>query len=290
METNFKIPLLNEVAIVGKGYYTDYHKGYRKGKKISARINLDYALDLFDNAIPGLIDPNTYMVRINEIQIELCEYYTTIESRMIVNLFKKIMSSRISFFLKVDKSSNGVEILSYDNLKYWEYIIDDSIYDLYCVQYIDYFNYKESFTYVTELHIIEYDDDMNETDSFTYLEVMTDQIQDYWDFDIEKKIHLQKLESSCFTEVILTFEDGQEIFNLYMPLECLSNSILFTDYILNTEVRLSKQRKALRKISTYIIPTLDQISKMGEAYNEFLEWYLLCSGKFYFNEADEIIN
>ena len=290
METKFKIPLLNEVAIVGKGYYTDYHNGYKKGKKISARINLDYALDLFDNAIPGLIDPNTYMVRINEIQIELCEYYTTIESRMIVNLFKKIMSSRISFFLKVDKSSNGVEILSYDNLKYWEYIIDDSIYDLYCVQYIDYFNYKESFTYVTELHIIEYDDDMNETDSFTYLEVMTDQIQDYWDFDIEKKIHLQKLESSCFTEVILTFVDGKEIFNLYMPFECLSNSTLFTDYILNTEVRLAKQRKALRKISTYIIPTLDQIAKMGEAYNEFIEWYLPCSGKFYFNEADEIIN
>lgn len=290
MEKKFKIPLLNEVAIVGKGYYTDYHNGYKKGKKISARINLDYALDLFDNAIPGLIDPNTYMVRINEIQIELCEYYTTIESRMIVNLFKKIMSSRISFFLKVDKSSNGVEILSYDNLKYWEYIIDDCIYDLYCVQYIDYFNYKESFTYVTELLIIEYDDDMNETDSFTYLEVMTDQIQDYWDFEIDKKFHLQKLESSCFTEVILTFDFGQEIFNLYMPFERLSNSTLFTDYILNTEVRTPKRRKALRKISTYIIPTIDQASKLGEAFNEFMDWYLPCWGKFYFNEADEIIN
>ena len=287
METNFKIPLLNEPLLVGIGYYKDYLNGYKKGKKISARINMDYALDLFDNAVPGLIDPNTYIVRINEIQIELCEYYTTIESRMIVNLFKKIMSSRISFFLEVDKSSNGVEILSYDNLKYWEYIIDDSIYDLYCVHYIDYYNYKGCFTYVTELNIIEYDDDMNETDSFTYQEVMTDQIQDYWDFEIEKKIHRQKLESSCFTEVILTFDFGQEIFNLYMPYENLSNSTLFTDYILNTEVRTPKRRKALRKISTHIIPTIDQIDKIGEAFNEFMDWYLPCWGKFYFNETDK---
>jgi hypothetical protein len=284
METNFKIPLLNEPLLVGIGYYKDYLNGYKKGKKISARINLDYALELFDNALPGLIDPNTYLVRINQIQIELCEYYTTIESRMIVNLFKNIISFRISSFLEINKSSNGVEILSYDNLEYWEFIIDDSIYDLYCVQYIDYFNYKGCFTYVTELNIIEYDDDMNETDSFTYQEVMTDQIQDYWDFDIEKKIHHQKLDSNCFTEVILTFDFGQEIFNLYMPFERLSNSKLFTDYILNTEVRSSKRRKALRKISTYIIPTINQIDQIGEAYYEFLEWYLPCWGKFYFNE------
>jgi hypothetical protein len=287
METNFKIPLLNEPLLVGIGYYNDYLNGYKKGNKISARINLDYALDLFDNAVPSLIDPNTFMVRINEIQIELCEFYTTIESRMIVNLFKKIISSRLSSFLGVDIGSNGVEILSYDNLIYWEYIIDDSIYDLYCVEYIDYFNYKGVFTYVTELHIIEYDDDMNETDSFTYLEVMTDQIQDYWDVDIEKKIHLKKLESNCFTEVILTFDFGQEISNLYMPFERLSNSTLFSDYILNTEVRSSKRRKALRKISTYIIPTINQIDQIGEAYYEFLEWYLPCWGKFYFNEDDK---
>jgi hypothetical protein len=63
METNFKIPLLNEPLLVGIGYYNDYLNGYKKGNKISARINLDYALDLFDNAVPSLIDPNTFMVR-----------------------------------------------------------------------------------------------------------------------------------------------------------------------------------------------------------------------------------
>ena len=116
---------------------------------------------------------------------------------------------------------------------------------------------------------------------------MTDQIQDYWDFDIDKKVHLQKLESSCFTEVILTFDDGQMIFNLYIPFECLSNSTLFTDYILNSELRSSKLRKALRKLSTYIIPTIDQVAKLGEAYNVFIEWYMPCNGKFYFNEDDK---
>ena len=55
-------------------------------------------------------------------------------------------------------------------------------------------------------------------------------------------------------------------------------------------MRTPKRRKALRKISTYIIPTIDQVAKLGEAYNEFIEWYLPCWGKFYFNEADEIIN
>ncbi len=287
METNFKIPLLNEPLLVGIGYYKDYLNGYKKGKKISARINLDYALDLFDNAVPGLIDPNTYMVRINEIQIELCENYTTIESRMIVNLFKKIMSSKISSFLEVDKSSHGVKILSFDNIKYWEYIIDDSIYDLYSVQYIDYFHYKGCFTYVTELNIIEYDDDMNETDSFSYQEVMTDQIKDYWDFDIEQKIHLQKLDVSCVTNVILTFHNRQEIFNLYIPFEKLSDSISFTEFILDTEVGSDQRMNALRKISTNIIPAEDQIVKMGEAYNDFIDWYLPCNGKFYFNETDK---
>ena len=35
METNFKIPLLNEPLLVGIGYYKDYLNGYKKGKKIS---------------------------------------------------------------------------------------------------------------------------------------------------------------------------------------------------------------------------------------------------------------
>ena len=287
METNFKKPLLNELILVGTGYYNDYLDRYKKGKEISARINLDCALDLFDNAIPGLIDPNTYIVRINELQIELCEYYTPVESRMIVNLFKKIMSFRTSCIEEGEEIGLELDYVSINNIDQWDYLVGESIYDLCCVQFIDYFNYKGYFTYVTELHIIEYDDDMNETDSFTYLEVMTDQIQDYWDFDIDKKVHLQKLESSCFTEVILTFDDGQMIFNLYIPFECLSNSTLFTDYILNSELRSSKLRKALRKISTYIIPTIDQVAKLGEAYNVFIEWYMPCNGKFYFNEDDK---
>jgi hypothetical protein len=291
METNFKIPLLNEVSLLGIGYYTDYYKGYRKGTKISARFYIDYAIDLFESAISDLIDPDKFQVRINELQIELSEFYTIEESRMVINLFKKSISLRSKAHFKKEQINFGLDFLKIDNLKYWEYLVKETIYeDFLSVEYIEYFKYKNSYTYVIEFLYVEFNDDGEVIDESTGVEIMTDQIHDYWDFEIDKKIHLQKLEFSCFTEVILTFVDGQEIFNLYMPFERLSNSTLFTDYILNREVRTPKRRKALRKISTYIIPTIDQVAKLGEAYNEFIEWYLPCWGKFYFNEADEIIN
>lgn len=288
METKIEIPLLNEVSLYGSGYYIDYLKRYKKGKTISARFDIDEAFILFEKALPDLVDLNKFRVRIDELQTELLDHYTLEESRMVINLFKKSISLRSNAHFRKEKISIGYDIIKVDNIQYWEYIVNDTIYeDLLAVEYIEYFKYQNSYTYVTEFLYLEFNDDGEVIDESKGVEIMTDQIQDYWDFDIDKKIHLQKLEASCYTEVILTFDFGQEIFNIYMPFERLSNSMLFSDYILNTEVRTPKRRKALRKISTHIIPTIDQIDKIGEAFNEFMDWYLPCWGKFYFNEDDK---
>ena len=288
MDTKIEIPLLSEVSLYGSGYYIDYLKRYKNGKTISARFDIDEAFILFEKALPDLVDLNKFRVRIDELQTELLDHYTLEESRMVINLFKKSISLRSNAHFKKEKISIGYDIIKVDNIQYWEYIVNDTIYeDLLAVEYIEYFKYQDSFTYVIEFLYLEFNDDGEVIDEYNGVEIMTDQIKDYWDFDIDKKIHLQKLEASCFIEVILTFDFGQEIFNLYMPYEKLSNSTLFTDYILNTEVRTPKRRKALRKISTHIIPTIDQIDKIGEAFNEFMDWYMPCNGKFYFIETDK---
>lgn len=288
METKIEIPLLNEASLFGTEYYIDYLNRYKKGKTISARFDIDEAFILFEKALPDLVDPNKFRVRIDELQTELIDHYTLEESRMIINLFKKSISLRSTPHFRKEPICNGYDIIKVDNLQYWENIVNDTIYeDLLAVEYIEYFKFNNLYTYVTNLLYLEFNNDGEVIDEYNGVEIMTDQIQDYWDCDIDKKIHLQKLESSCLTEVILTFVDGQEIFNIYMPFEHLSNSTLFTDYILNKEVRTPKRRKALRKISTHIIPTTDQIDKIGEAFNEFMNWYLPCNGKFYFNETDK---
>jgi hypothetical protein len=280
METNFKIPYLNEEFLIDTSYNADYVREYKKGKKISARINIDDAVDLFEIARPGMLDPNRYINVINELQINLKEYYTEDESRMIVNLFKKIMSEKAAHHLEANKCAFSLEVLSINDLNFWDYLIDQSLYDINSVQHIDYFYYEDYLTYVAEINIIEYDTDMNVTDSFTFQEVLTDQIKDYWDFELD-----HKMEGACLTHVIFTFDESQEMATLYVPFEMLLTKETFLDQILRT--RLKSKKINLRKISTFIIQTPNQIEKMGMMYDEFISWYLACKGKFYFNEADK---
>jgi hypothetical protein len=280
METNFKIPYLNEEFLIDTSYNADYVREYKKGGKISARINIDDAVDLFEIARPGMLDPNRYINVINELQVNLMEYYTEDESRMIVNLFKKIMSEKAAHHLEANKCAFSLEVLSINDLNFWDYLIDQSLYDINSVQHIDYFYYKDYLTYVAEINIIEYDTDMNVTDSFTFHEVLTDQIKDYWDFELD-----HKMEGSCLTHVIFTFDESQEMATLYVPFEMLLTKETFLDQILRT--RLKSKKINLRKISTFIIQTPNQIEKMGMMYDEFISWYLACKGKFYFNEADK---
>jgi hypothetical protein len=280
METNFKIPYLNEEFLIDTSYNADYVREYKKGEKISARINIDDAVDLFEIARPGMLDPNRYINVINELQVNLMEYYTEDESRMIVNLFKKIMSEKAAHHLEANKCAFSLEVLSINDLNFWDYLIDQSLYDINSVQHIDYFYYKDYLTYVAEINIIEYDTDMNVTDSFTFHEVLTDQIKDYWDFELD-----HKMEGSCLTHVIFTFDESQEMATLYVPFEMLLTKETFLDQILRT--RLKSKKINLRKISTFIIQTPNQIEKMGMMYDEFISWYLACKGKFYFNEADK---
>jgi hypothetical protein len=288
METKIIIPLLNETALIGLGYYIDYHKGYRKGKKISARFNIENALDLFENAIPDLIDPCKFQVRINELIIELSEFYTIEESQMVINLFKKSLSLRSSAHFKKVQISFGYDILIIDNLKYWEYLVEDTIFeDLSNVEYIEYFRYKNSYTYVSTFLYSEFNDDGEVIEKFNGVEIMTDQIQDYWDFDIDFNIHFDKLKTSCYTNVELTFVDGQETFDIYMPVDKLSNSTMFKNYILNTQVRSKKRRKSLLRISTDVLYSEEEITEKGGVYSTFIEWYLPCNGEFDFNEDDK---
>lgn len=280
METNFKIPYLNEEFLIDTSYNADYVREYKKGKKISARINIDDAVDLFEIARPGMLDPNRYINVINELQINLKEYYTEDESRMIVNLFKKIMSEKAAHHLEANKCAFSLEVLSINDLNFWDCLIDQSLYDINSVQHIDYFYYEDYLTYVAEINIIEYDTDMNITDSFTFQEVLTDQIKDYWDFELD-----HKMEGACLTHVIFTFDESQEMATLYVPFEMLLTKETFLDQILRT--RLKSKKINLRKISTFIIQTPNQIEKMGMMYDEFISWYLACKGKFYFNEADK---
>ena len=280
METNFKIPYLNEEFLIDTSYNADYVREYKKGKKISARINIDDAVDLFEIARPGMLDPNRYINVINELQINLKEYYTEDESRLIVNLFKKIMSEKAAHHLEANKCAFSLEVLSINDLNFWDCLIDQSLYDINSVQHIDYFYYEDYLTYVAEINIIEYDTDMNVTDSFTFQEVLTDQIKDYWDFELD-----HKMEGACLTHVIFTFDESQEMATLYVPFEMLLTKETFLDQILRT--RLKSKKINLRKISTFIIQTPNQIEKMGMMYDEFISWYLACKGKFYFNEADK---
>lgn len=280
METNFKIPYLNEEFLIDTSYNADYVREYKKGKKISARINIDDAVDLFEIARPGMLDPNRFINVINELQISLKEYYTEDESRMIVNLFKKIMSEKAAHHLEANKCAFSLEVLSINDLNFWDYLIDQSLYDINSVQHIDYFYYEDYLTYVAEINIIEYDTDMNVTDSFTFHEVLTDQIKDYWDFELD-----HKMEGSCLTHVIFTFDESQEMATLYVPFEMLLTKETFLDQILRT--RLISQKINLRKISTFIVQTPNQIEEMGMMYDEFISWYLACKGKFYFNEDDK---
>lgn len=287
MENIFKISKITDTSLVGFGFLVDYSEGYKNGKNIYTRFNLDNAIQLFDGAFSNLSIPGNFFNRINELEKELNEFYTENECRMIINIFKRIISETSSLHFDSVNIGYGIDQILITNSVYWEYIIDDSIYDLSCIEYVDYFKYHDSLTYVAEFNFAEYDENMNEIDSYKHTEILTDQIHDYWGLDIIKEIQTQKFKTGCFTEVILTFEDGQEISHLYLPFDKLTNSTIFSEYIMNNVVISIKRSKSLRKISTLIIPTLDQIVKMGEAYNEFTEWYLLCNGKFYFNETDK---
>ncbi len=190
------------------------------------------------------------------------------------------MSEKAAHHLEANKCAFSLEVLSINDLNFWDCLIDQSLYDINSVQHIDYFYYEDYLTYVAEINIIEYDTDMNVTDSFTFQEVLTDQIKDYWDFELD-----HKMEGACLTHVIFTFDESQEMATLYVPFEMLLTKETFLDQILRT--RLKSKKINLRKISTFIIQTPNQIEKMGMMYDEFISWYLACKGKFYFNEADK---
>jgi hypothetical protein len=232
--------------------------------------------------MPDLKKPNLFRKKTNDLQEELLQYYTSDESRMIVNLFKKIVSERSSSIFQTENQRNGIKNILVNNLKYWKYIIEDSIYDIICVEFIECFQYQNSLTYVAHFIIPEYDDDFNKIDSFTDEMIMTDQIKDYWDYYDPNN----DMTKSCKSEIILTFNKTQEIINLSIPFEKLKHKQDFVDFLLDNEVRSEERRLDLCKISTSIILTKEQIENIGNDYDLFLSWYLECSGKFYFNEYE----
>lgn len=283
MKALFKIPHLNEMEIKGIGFYFDYlvrcSKTDREIKKIPL---IDEVIDLIEDAMPDLKTPNLFRKKMYDLQEELLQYQTIDESRIITNLLKKIISERSSCIFKTKNQGNGIENILVNNLKYWEYIIDDSIYDLICVDFIECLQYLNSFTYVAHFIITEYDDDFNGIDTFTDEMIMTDQIKDYWNY-YEPNNDMTK---SCKSEIILTFNKTQEIINISIPFEKLKHKQDFVDFLLDNEVRSEERRLDLCKISTSIILTKEQIENIGDDYDLFLSWYLECSGKFYFNEYE----
>jgi hypothetical protein len=108
---------------------------------------------------------------------------------------------------------------------------------------------------------------------------MTDRIQDYWNYN--KPNH--DLTESCKAEVILTFNENQEIFYIFIPFEYLSNKQDFENFLLDNAVITEERRLDLCKISVHIGLTFEQIKIIGDDYDVFLSWYLECWGKFYFN-------
>ena len=256
MENIYKISKITDTSLVGFGFLVDYSEGYKNGENIYTRFNLDNAIQLFDGAFSDLSIPSDFFNRINELEKELNEFYTENECRMIINIFKRIISETSSLHFDSVNIGYGIDQILITNSDYWGYIIDDSIYDLSCIDYVDYFKYNDSLTYVAEFNFAEYDENMNEIDSYKHTEILTDQIHDYWGLDIIKEIQTQKLKTGCFTEVILTFEDGQEISHLYLPFDKLTNSTIFSEYIMNNVVISIKRSKSLRKISTLDLPPI----------------------------------
>jgi len=282
MKAPFKIPHLNEMEIKGIGFYFDYLvRNSLKGREIK-KFKVCEAIDLFEDAMPDLKNRNLFRKKTNDLQEELLQYYTSDESRMIVNLFKKIVSEKSSSIFQTENQRNGIKNILVNNLKYWQYIIEDSIYDIICVEFIECLQYQNSLTYVAHFIIPEFDDDFNEIDSFTDEMIMTDQIKDYWDYYDPNN----DMTKSCKSEIILTFNKTQEIINLSIPFEKLKHKQDFVDFLLDNEVRTEERRLDLCKISTSIILTKEQIENIGNDYDLFLSWYLECSGKFYFNEYE----
>ena len=283
MKTPFKIPHLNEMEIKGIGFYFDYlvrsSKTDREIKKIPL---IDEVIDLIEDAMPDLKTPNLFRKKIYDLQEELLQYHTIDESRIITNLLKKIISERSSCIFKTKNQGNGIENILVNDLKYWEYIIDDSIYDLICVDFIECLQYLNSFTYVAHFIIPEYDDDFNKINSITDTMIMTDEIKDYWNY-YEPKHDMTK---SCKSQIILTFNNNQEIINLSIPFEELKLKQDFVNFLLDNEVKTEARRIDLCKISTSIIFTNEQKEKIGADYDVFLSWYNECSGKFYFNNYE----
>lgn len=286
MET--KIALINESKMVGKGYYYEYLKNYVTGKKISARIDLLDAKKIFVKYMLELIDPILFLDKVNQLQIELNDFYTEVESRMIINLFKKHVSIRAGREFNTEDIAFGLDYVIINDSEIWEYVIFQTItQSIFSVEYIDYFKYKDSFCYVVTFRIAVLDENDVEIDEFNEFDLLTDQIKDYWDLELHQKIHLEKSQKSCLAHLILTFDKGQEMCLQYVPFKMLGKKELFVAQLLKKQVKSNKRKRNLKKISTFIFQTPDQKEKMGSIYNEFISWYLPCNGKFYFNETDK---
>jgi hypothetical protein len=282
MKVLFKIPYVNEMETEGVGHYLDYFARESVKNREIKKFNLDRAIDILDDAVPDLISPNLLHNKMNELQDELEQHYSKVESRMITNLLKKTISENCADLFHLINEGSGFYNVLITNLKHWEYIIEDSIYDLCCVKFIEYFEYSNSLTYAAQFVFPEYDEELNEIDSYEHTNIMTDQIQDYWNYNKPDN----DFTKSCKAELILTFNDNQEIFYIFIPFENLISKKDFENFLLDNAVITEERKLDLCKISVHIVLTDEQIKIIGNDYDVFSSWYLECSGKFYFNNYE----
>ena len=188
------IPYLEDTYLYGNSFVINWMLFTEKKTNSEINLNLDFCKSIFDSAIDELNNPKTFFRKIDWIYNELITHYGVENSRMLINLFKKIvsdvtdltsenfnenpLSDKIKYPFKITEEKVGVKCISIYQTWAWELIIEESLFAFKNLESLDLIPFKDSYIYFTSIYYPE-DDNCDEDDEPSFI-VMTDELKDYW--------------------------------------------------------------------------------------------------------------
>ena len=188
------IPVFDDHLLSGGLVYLNWMQ-LSEAKKPKITLSIKDCFEHFQLSINKLKNCKTFYEKLDLLQKDISIEYGQNNGRIVINLFKKIISQTTEIIIEFLKENSlpikmnypfdiieeeiGIKTIHINENWVWDLIIEESIETLINLNPLELFHYKDSFIYSAQINTPEFNQDYEE-DEPHYI-VLSDEKKDYWE-------------------------------------------------------------------------------------------------------------